>query len=205
MAFEDKRLSCVGCGKEFVFTAGEQQFYQERGLASEPRRCKDCRARGKGRGGRRGSREAGEYRSPAFENSAPDHQKIRGRGGRGQGPRPGRGEYRGPAFHNKDASPEGEYRAPAFHGSEIKPEDEYRAPAFRGGEINPAEEYRAPGFSDSDHSFTDERPMFSIVCAACGQKAMVPFLPEEVERPLCAECYRAEKAEAVAPAPPDET
>jgi CxxC-x17-CxxC domain-containing protein len=202
MAFEDKQLTCVRCGVEFVFTAGEQQFYAERGLASEPKRCKECRSKDRARKGRRGNPEAGEYRSPAFESSAPDHQKVRGRGGRGPGGRTGRGEYRGPAFRDRAVVPAGEYRAPAFRGNEPKPEDEYRAPGFRDAEFNPAEEYRAPGFAESSRGWTDERPMFSIVCAACGQKAMVPYLPEEVERPLCRECHRAEQASDHAPEDP---
>ena len=38
--FEDKTLVCKECGKEFVFTAGEQEFYAERGFQNEPQRCK---------------------------------------------------------------------------------------------------------------------------------------------------------------------
>ena len=41
--FEDKVLVCKECGKEFVFTAGEQEFYAERGFQNEPQRCKPCR------------------------------------------------------------------------------------------------------------------------------------------------------------------
>ena len=41
--FEDKTLVCKECGKEFVFTAGEQQFYAEKGFQNEPQRCKECR------------------------------------------------------------------------------------------------------------------------------------------------------------------
>jgi DNA-directed RNA polymerase subunit RPC12/RpoP len=40
----DKTIVCKDCGKEFVFTEGEQAFYKEKGLASEPVRCKECRA-----------------------------------------------------------------------------------------------------------------------------------------------------------------
>ncbi|MEG1394389.1 MAG: zinc-ribbon domain-containing protein [Clostridia bacterium] len=40
---EDKTLVCKDCGKEFVFTVGEQQFYQEKGFTNEPQRCPDCR------------------------------------------------------------------------------------------------------------------------------------------------------------------
>jgi len=39
----DRTLTCADCGQEFVFTASEQQFYQERGF-SDPRRCRSCRA-----------------------------------------------------------------------------------------------------------------------------------------------------------------
>ena len=30
--YEDKTLTCKECGAEFVFTAGEQEFYAEKGL-----------------------------------------------------------------------------------------------------------------------------------------------------------------------------
>ena len=41
--YEDKTLICKDCGKEFVFTAGEQEFYAEKGFVNEPLRCKECR------------------------------------------------------------------------------------------------------------------------------------------------------------------
>ena len=41
--FKDKTLVCQDCGQEFVFTAGEQAFYAEKGFQNEPKRCKDCR------------------------------------------------------------------------------------------------------------------------------------------------------------------
>ena len=40
---EDKTLQCKDCGAEFVFTAGEQAFYKEKGFENEPQRCPDCR------------------------------------------------------------------------------------------------------------------------------------------------------------------
>src|SRR5213083_2693482 len=56
MSFEDRTLTCRDCGREFAFTAGEQEFYQSRGLTNEPGRCPECRAarkaqRGDGGGG----------------------------------------------------------------------------------------------------------------------------------------------------------
>ena len=41
--YEDKTLVCKDCGNEFVFTAGEQEFYAEKGFENEPQRCKACR------------------------------------------------------------------------------------------------------------------------------------------------------------------
>ena len=37
--YEDKTLVCKDCGKEFVFTAGEQEFYAERGFHPLPSPC----------------------------------------------------------------------------------------------------------------------------------------------------------------------
>lgn len=39
---EDKNLECADCHTMFVFTAGEQEFFQKKGF-SVPRRCKPCR------------------------------------------------------------------------------------------------------------------------------------------------------------------
>jgi CxxC-x17-CxxC domain-containing protein len=41
--FEDRTLQCKDCGADFLFTAGEQEFYVEKGLTNEPKRCKNCR------------------------------------------------------------------------------------------------------------------------------------------------------------------
>jgi CxxC-x17-CxxC domain-containing protein len=53
MEFHDKVLTCGECGAEFVFTAGEQMFFADRGFKNEPKRCKACkatRANGNGNG-----------------------------------------------------------------------------------------------------------------------------------------------------------
>ena len=42
--YEDKTLVCKECGNEFVFTAGEQEFYAEKGFVNEPQRCKAWQA-----------------------------------------------------------------------------------------------------------------------------------------------------------------
>ncbi len=42
--YEDKTLTCKECGKEFVFTASEQEFFASKGFQNEPGRCPACRA-----------------------------------------------------------------------------------------------------------------------------------------------------------------
>ncbi|MCL2539872.1 MAG: zinc-ribbon domain-containing protein [Firmicutes bacterium] len=40
---QDETLVCKDCGKEFIFTVGEQEFYKEKGFENKPVRCSDCR------------------------------------------------------------------------------------------------------------------------------------------------------------------
>ena len=44
MIYADKMLQCRECGIDFVFSAGEQEFYAAKGMLNEPARCPDCRA-----------------------------------------------------------------------------------------------------------------------------------------------------------------
>lgn len=53
MAYADKTLTCRECGRDFSFTASEQEFYASRGLQNEPGRCPECRAARKAAGGGR--------------------------------------------------------------------------------------------------------------------------------------------------------
>ena len=48
--YQDKTLTCRGCGRTFVFTAGEQEFYSRRGFTNEPGRCSECRRQRKQQG-----------------------------------------------------------------------------------------------------------------------------------------------------------
>lgn len=44
-----EKLICKICGKEFVFSKGEQEFFAEKGLKNIPKSCPECReARRKG-------------------------------------------------------------------------------------------------------------------------------------------------------------
>ena len=45
MEFQDRILTCVDCGTEFIWTAGEQQFFADKNFKNEPKRCKACKAK----------------------------------------------------------------------------------------------------------------------------------------------------------------
>lgn len=66
MNFVDKMLTCRECGNEFVWTAGEQQFYSEKGLVNTPSRCADCRRQ---RRASSGGSSMGRDRAPRGERN----------------------------------------------------------------------------------------------------------------------------------------
>jgi len=41
--YQDRTMTCRDCSEEFTFTAGEQEFFAEKGFQNEPTRCKTCR------------------------------------------------------------------------------------------------------------------------------------------------------------------
>jgi CxxC-x17-CxxC domain-containing protein len=80
----DQTLTCRDCGQEYVFTQGEQSFYQERGYTT-PQRCASCRAARKaqnnGGGSSYSSGGGGGYSSGGYSSGSSD------RGGYSSGPR----------------------------------------------------------------------------------------------------------------------
>ncbi len=57
MSFTDRTLVCRDCSQEFIFTAGEQEFYASKNLTNDPTRCPACRAARKSQsGGHSGNR-----------------------------------------------------------------------------------------------------------------------------------------------------
>ena len=49
--FSDRDVRCVDCGSQFVLSAGEQEFYRDKGFVNEPKHCKQCKAKRLGVGG----------------------------------------------------------------------------------------------------------------------------------------------------------
>ncbi len=67
MSFTDKTLTCRDCGSEFTFTAGEQEFYAQKGFDNEPTRCQNCR---RARKAQRNESGAGDYRDSGSSYSS---------------------------------------------------------------------------------------------------------------------------------------
>jgi CxxC-x17-CxxC domain-containing protein len=68
MAYADRTISCRDCGREFVFTAGEQEFFNQKGFTNAPTRCSSCRSARKSGGG--GGYDGGYNNAPREMHSA---------------------------------------------------------------------------------------------------------------------------------------
>jgi CxxC-x17-CxxC domain-containing protein len=88
----DRSLTCRDCGQEFTFTAGEQEFYTQRGF-SDPQRCPTCRQARKAQrnqgGGSSYASSGGGYSSGGYSNGGGYSSGGYGNGGGGysSGPR----------------------------------------------------------------------------------------------------------------------
>ena len=45
--FQNKQLICKECGRDFLFSIKEQEFFKHKGFQHEPARCPDCRQKRK--------------------------------------------------------------------------------------------------------------------------------------------------------------
>ena len=70
MTFVDKTLACRECGQDFTWTAGEQQFYSEKGLVNTPSRCADCRRARRSSNSGGGSSFGSRDRAPRGDRNA---------------------------------------------------------------------------------------------------------------------------------------
>jgi hypothetical protein len=59
--YNDQQLTCADCKRDFTWTAGEQEFFREKGFTNPPKRCKDCRQAKKEQRGGGGERKGGNY------------------------------------------------------------------------------------------------------------------------------------------------
>jgi len=79
VSFTDKVLTCRDCGEQFTWTAGEQEFYQSRGLLNPPTRCASCRSARKSAQG--GSGGGGGYSTQSSYGNDSGYSSGGGGGG----------------------------------------------------------------------------------------------------------------------------
>jgi len=232
-AFEPKQkspmsdqITCSDCGGTFVFTDAEREFYESKGLAFPPKRCKSCRQARKsapgGAGPARPGRPSGDRRPQArgawggpgagSSSGGPRGAHAGPRGDRppartGRGDRPG---SPGPAGDRRDSGsawgrpgPFGG-RSPAG-GPNNRPRE--NRPPFRSANGFPAggnrTQHHAPAAPAPAAAARarPERPKYSIHCATCGIHAEVPFKPIAGREVFCQPCYRARRGQPAAPPP----
>lgn len=69
MSYSDQTLTCRDCGKQFVFTAGEQEFYAQKGFMHDPVRCPECRRARKKTARRRKDGDGGNLRGDTHNDN----------------------------------------------------------------------------------------------------------------------------------------
>ena len=62
---DDKTLTCRDCGREFVFSVAEQEFFAQKGFTNDPGRCPECRSTRKAQRGGYESRGSAREMFPA--------------------------------------------------------------------------------------------------------------------------------------------
>ena len=162
MSFEDKTLVCRDCGNEFVFTAGEQEFYVQKGFTNEPQRCRDCR-------------QARKQRSASTSTDRPystgnGRSESYGRGGNEYGNISRGNEYAGG----------NEYDGNAAGGNEYD----------RGNTYDSMSRGNTYGAGRSSNTYArQERVQHETVCAQCGRPTTVPFVPRAGRPVYCQACF----------------
>lgn len=68
LAYQDITLTCRDCGEPFIFSAGEQEFYAQKGFLNNPVRCPACR---------RARKEQRNRRSDSDQQAAPTERPRR--------------------------------------------------------------------------------------------------------------------------------
>jgi CxxC-x17-CxxC domain-containing protein len=86
MDFQDRPLQCLDCKNEFIFTAGEQEFYERKGFREIPKRCKPCRdARKSRRAGDGNGYGNGNGNGNGYGNGGNGYHGANGNGAGGNG------------------------------------------------------------------------------------------------------------------------
>ena len=185
MDFADKELSCIDCGSSFPFTAAEQQFYEEKGLTHEPKRCRNCRQTRKARNP--GGRGPGAIRGASDGYGPPRHEPRMGydnsnsRGGYGQ-------RNDGPPLYKADFGP-----APWAAQPDRGWDGGGRGRGGRSGGGGPRGGPNTAGRPSRGGGGFPSAQRFDATCSDCGSATQVPFQPNGVQPVYCRGCLPKHK------------
>jgi CxxC-x17-CxxC domain-containing protein len=171
VSYTDRSIACVDCGQEFTFTAGEQEFYAQRGFTESPKRCPSCRQIRKAQR----SREGGSSRGDSFGG---------GRSGNGGG---GYGE---------SSYGSGGYGNGGYSDSGYSASGGYSAGGYSSGDSGGYSSGGGGGYSSGGGGYSGERrqrEMFDATCANCGKTASVPFRPSGSKPVYCSDCFESRR------------
>eukprot|EP00401_Gymnodinium_catenatum_P079300 CAMPEP_0117542592 /NCGR_PEP_ID=MMETSP0784-20121206/44625_1 /TAXON_ID=39447 /ORGANISM="" /LENGTH=325 /DNA_ID=CAMNT_0005339345 /DNA_START=15 /DNA_END=989 /DNA_ORIENTATION=+ len=122
----DISIDCMDCKKPFAFTAGEQEFFAQRGLNERPKRCQTCiwerkmfksgrgHLIGKGKDGKGGDENKGSGKgSDGWSKDGGKGKDDSSNGGKGKGDKGGKGGKGGKGKGDKDGTDGKEAKAAA--------------------------------------------------------------------------------------------
>ncbi len=186
MSFEDKTLVCRDCGNEFVFTAGEQEFYAQKGFTNEPQRCRDCRQARK-------QRSASTSTDRSF-STGNERSESYGRGGNDY--RMSRGNDYGNMSRGNNYAGGNDYAGSAAGGNEYDRGNTYDSMS-RGNDYGNASRGNDYGGGRSSDAYArQERVQHETVCAQCGRPTTVPFVPRAGRPVYCQACFAERRGPA---------
>jgi len=175
----DRTIQCVDCGSDFVFTDREQEWYREKGLTHEPRRCKSCRSQRKTPGPHESGGPHRAHGAPSGSGGGGSAGPQGGDPGRGGGP--GHGGDSGHGGGSGDGG-SGDAPDPAGHGASPDGSPGDAPGGHEGAPPRPDRPRRPP---------PRPRELFKVACSSCGKETEVPFRPD-LSRPVyCRDCYVA--------------
>ena len=197
MSFVDREITCLDCSQPFVFTAGEQEFYERKGFKEEPKRCKPCRE----------ARKQRRVDTPVTPRAAAPRAAASADGGFGfrgsdSDAEPGNGAARAYSDDDDDignrafgvpspAAPARPRSAPSNGNGGFR-----HGNGRAAGNGNGQQASRGERSDRSGGGGGGGRELHEATCAQCGGSARVPFKPVPGRPVYCRDCFASRAASA---------
>jgi CxxC-x17-CxxC domain-containing protein len=179
--FVDREISCLDCAQPFVFTAGEQEFYDRKGFKEEPKRCKPCRDN------RKAKRSPGVAMGGSDAGYTPNRRPAATPAGAATGYGTGNG-YNGNGVGAADDDDDDDI------GNRLP---QTAAPVRGPREVRTISSGPSNGSSNGTAAMggggAPRRELHDATCGTCGVATRVPFKPVAGRPVYCRDCYGARR------------